>query len=283
VRLYSGTITGLVDDSTQNRIASKLSSAFFNHFRSYPSQSEANSWKNSLRAICQVFAIADLEDNGVLLEYQLPQTSKRLDCIVTGRDRSEGDSAVIVELKQWDRCPEAFGDKVVTFIGGDHRDVLHPSAQVHQYHTYLQDGHTAFHQDDPVRPFTGNDLNAEALLTELASNAVSKQHLLRTCGHSEAKWTIHSPKNLASSIIIEAAELLEYFQWQTETDSAAYDIANKDKVAEEIADVAIYLFELADNLGIDLLDAIDRKLVINCEKYPVEKAKGSAAKYTDLR
>ena len=151
MRLYSGTTTGLIEDSTHNRIAGKLSAAFFVHFRYQPSPSEVSSWKNSLRAMSQVFAAAKLYDHGVMLEYQLPQTSRRLDCIVAGRDLGKNDSAVIVELKQWEKCKEAFGNKVVTFVGGSHRDVLHPSAQVQQYHSYLQDGHSVFHEDNPVR------------------------------------------------------------------------------------------------------------------------------------
>lgn len=151
MRLYSGSTKGLIDDSVHNRIAGKLSDAFFVHFRYQPPTSEVNSWRNSLRAMCQVFDHADLLDHGVLLEYQLPQTSKRLDCLVSGRDGSNHDAAVIVELKQWEQCAEAYGDKVVAFVGGGHRDVLHPSAQVYQYQCFLQDGHTAFHEgDSPV-------------------------------------------------------------------------------------------------------------------------------------
>lgn len=92
----------------------------------------------------------------------------------------------------------------------------------------------------------------------------------------------HDPKNLACSIAIEAAELLEHFQWKTPAESAAHAATKKDEISQEIADVAVYLLELADNLGIDLLAAIDRKMEINEAKYPVEKARGSAAKYTEL-
>ncbi|WP_162179901.1 DNA/RNA helicase domain-containing protein [Bryobacter aggregatus] len=148
MKLYSGSTTGLIDDSVHNRIAGKLSDAFFAHFRYQPQPSEVNSWRNSLRAMCLVFGHAELLDHGVLLEYQLPQTSKRLDCLVSGRDGQGRDSAVIVELKQWETCQEAYGDKVVTFVGHGRRDVLHPSAQVYQYQCYLQDGHTAFHEDE---------------------------------------------------------------------------------------------------------------------------------------
>ena len=92
----------------------------------------------------------------------------------------------------------------------------------------------------------------------------------------------HNPKNLACSISIESAELLEHFQWRTPEESTAYAMAKRNELSEEIADVGMYLIALADNLGIDLLAAIERKLAINETKYPVEKAKGSAKKYTEL-
>ena len=151
MRLYSGTIQNLIDDSVHNRIADKLRDAFFASFRYQPSPSEQKSWRDSLRAVSQVFDEANLTDHGVLLEYQLPMTSKRLDCMVLGRDEMLRDQAIIVELKQWEQCTESDGDRIVTFVGGAHRDVLHPSVQVGQYRQYLQDFHTAFHQDaDPV-------------------------------------------------------------------------------------------------------------------------------------
>jgi dCTP diphosphatase len=93
----------------------------------------------------------------------------------------------------------------------------------------------------------------------------------------------HSPKNLAISISLEANELLELFQWMDCEASTKFATENKERVAEEIADVAIYLFELCDNLGIDLLGAMDDKLKVNATKYPVQKAKGNYKKYKDLQ
>lgn len=85
----------------------------------------------------------------------------------------------------------------------------------------------------------------------------------------------HSPANLAKSIVIEAAELLECFQWNDE----AYDLQH---VKEEIADVMVYCQNLLDKLGLDADEIINMKMVQNEAKYPVEKAKGSAAKYNQL-
>ena len=93
----------------------------------------------------------------------------------------------------------------------------------------------------------------------------------------------HDPKNLAVSISIEAAELLELFQWQTGEESTRFAAENRERVSEEIADVAIYLVELADITGIDLAKAIDAKLEKNARKYPVDKARSVSTKYTDLK
>lgn len=152
MRLYSGSSKQFIHDTIQNQIAEKLKNAFFNYFRYYPSPAEINSWKNSLRAISQVFQYGSLLDHGIILEYQLPLTSKRLDCLICGKDEDRRDNAVVIELKQWDKCePSESDNEVVTWVGGGKRDTLHPSVQVGQYHQYLLDAHTAFNSEvDPV-------------------------------------------------------------------------------------------------------------------------------------
>ena len=100
---------------------------------------------------------------------------------------------------------------------------------------------------------------------------------------TERKWdAYHRPKDIAIDIIEEAAELLEHFQWSTPDQSEDVGRKKSEQISAEIADVAIYLIELADNLGIDLWQAIQKKLQHNAAKYPVEKAKGNALKYTEL-
>lgn len=152
MRLYAGTSEQFIHDTIQNQIAEKLKAAFFDYYRYNPSPAEINSWRNSLRSMSQVFQYANLLDHGVILEYQLPLTSKRLDCLICGKDGNKEDNAVIVELKQWDKCDEAAGEnELSTWVGGAKRDVLHPSVQVGQYKLYLEDTHTAFNADhDPV-------------------------------------------------------------------------------------------------------------------------------------
>ncbi|MBQ6391477.1 MAG: nucleotide pyrophosphohydrolase [Eggerthellaceae bacterium] len=89
----------------------------------------------------------------------------------------------------------------------------------------------------------------------------------------------HNPKDLAISISLEAAELLEVFQWSG-TDLSACD--KKDRMVEELADVLIYCVLLADRLGVDVPQIISDKVDTNAEKYPVEKAKGNSQKYSAL-
>ena len=152
MRLYSGTTSSLIDDTTQNRIATKLSDAFFHEFRFQPSPGEVNSWRNSLRAVSQVFQEGKLLNHGVILEFQLPLTSRRLDCLITGRNDWSRENSVVVELKQWDKCQDGGGrNELATWVGGSLRDVLHPSAQVGQYKMYLEDAHTAFDRDSGIQ------------------------------------------------------------------------------------------------------------------------------------
>jgi uncharacterized protein len=152
MRLYAGTSSQFYKDTTLNQIADKLSQSFLNYFRYSPSDAEKRAWKNSLRAISDVFQYSNLNDHGIILEYQLPLTSKRLDCLICGKDIEAQDNAVIIELKQWDRCEDAEGERILTWVAGAHREVLHPSIQVGQYKMYLEDTHTAFHNSAlPVR------------------------------------------------------------------------------------------------------------------------------------
>ena len=99
----------------------------------------------------------------------------------------------------------------------------------------------------------------------------------------ERDWKqFHDPKSLAVSVAIEAAELLEEFQWLTADESRRHAAEKREAVSDEIADVAIYLLELADVVGIDIKAAILAKLEKNAVKYPVEKSRGTSTKYDKL-
>ena len=109
----------------------------------------------------------------------------------------------------------------------------------------------------------------------------SLQKLLRQFAAARDWEQFHTPKNLAASISIEAAELLEVFQWRTE-DKWPLSEDEAGKVKEELADVLIYLLRFADLAGIDLMEITQAKLDLNARKYPVEKARGNSRKYTEL-
>jgi dCTP diphosphatase len=92
----------------------------------------------------------------------------------------------------------------------------------------------------------------------------------------------HDPKNLAAALSIEAAELQELFLWQPAAESHRPDDAGRQRAAEEAADIFIFLTYLCDALNIDLAAAVTAKIAANDRKYPVEKARGSRKKYTEL-
>ena len=91
----------------------------------------------------------------------------------------------------------------------------------------------------------------------------------------------HSPKNLAMALSVEAAELVEEFQWLTEEQSRNLGIDRRGRVRLELADVFIYLLRIADTLGVDLLQAADDKIALNEQKYPAARVRGDARKYDE--
>ncbi len=104
------------------------------------------------------------------------------------------------------------------------------------------------------------------------------------CAFRDARdWAqFHNPKEMAVAITAEAAELLQHFVWQNADQSLARVAGRRDELASEMADVAILLFEMANDCGIDLATAMRQKLARNEDRYPVEKARGSNRKYNEL-
>lgn len=99
----------------------------------------------------------------------------------------------------------------------------------------------------------------------------------------EREWEqFHSPKNLACALSVEVSEVLEHFQWLPEDQSRVLSPELRAEVSDELADVFLYLLQLSDQLDIDLVKSAQRKLAVNAEKYPVDKAKGKSTKYTKL-
>jgi dCTP diphosphatase len=112
------------------------------------------------------------------------------------------------------------------------------------------------------------------------------QHLIEDIRkfNQERDWEqYHSPKNLSMALSVEVAELVEVFQWLTQEQSRHLPPSKHQAVEEEIGDVTILLLMLADELGVDVLDAARKKLERNRAKYPVEKFRGRAEKYNELQ
>ena len=100
---------------------------------------------------------------------------------------------------------------------------------------------------------------------------------------AERNWQqFHSPKNLSMALSVEAAELLELFQWKSEYETRGLSDVDLARAREELADVLLYLISLADCLGVNLVAAAKEKLRVNAEKYPVDKSFGTSRKYTEL-
>ena len=113
----------------------------------------------------------------------------------------------------------------------------------------------------------------------------SIQQLTREiCAFRDARdWAqFHNPKEMAVAITAEAGELLQHFVWQNAEQSLTRVAERRDELASEMADVAILLFEMANDCGIDLAEAMRQKLARNEQRYPVDKARGSNRKYNEL-
>ena len=96
---------------------------------------------------------------------------------------------------------------------------------------------------------------------------------------AERDWDrFHTPKNLAAAMSVEASEVLEHFQWLTDEQGASLGAEKKEEVAMELADVFLYLVRLSDRLGVDLLQAAERKMAINARNYPADFTRGAIRK-----
>lgn len=113
-------------------------------------------------------------------------------------------------------------------------------------------------------------------------NLNTLKHRLREFAQDRDWDQFHSPKNLSMALSAEVAEIIEHFQWLTEEQSSNLAEDKLKEVETELADTLIYLIRLADKLDIDLLAAAVSKIDLNEQKYPVEKSKGNAKKYTEL-
>jgi DUF2075 family protein len=148
MRLYAESTELFLTDARMHRIAEKMRGEYVAQIGHRPGPAEFASWENSLTSLALLVNQADLDDHGVILEYQLGNTSRRLDALLTGHAENETENAVIVELKQWGETARSNANGCVeTFVGGKLRPVPHPSIQVGLYEQWLLDNHTAFYED----------------------------------------------------------------------------------------------------------------------------------------
>ena len=139
--VYEGIKSGFIDDVNLNRIVDKIYDRY-KQFFGRTSESQLNSWKNSMQYMRGVLDDNEIPDNaGVAIEFNIPTTSKRIDFILSGRDNNRKDSVIIIELKQWETCNAVEGkDGIVsTFTGGGVREVAHPSYQALSYANLIKD------------------------------------------------------------------------------------------------------------------------------------------------
>ncbi len=147
--VYSATRREFSDDVFSNQIEGIILDAFQTRLGKSVGQNEVDSWKNSLQYMNNLLVDGDIaEDAGVAIEYTIPQTAKRIDFILTGKDEESRDTAVIIELKQWTETKQTDKDAIVeTFVGKAQREVLHPSYQAWTYAALIRDFNETVQED----------------------------------------------------------------------------------------------------------------------------------------
>jgi len=152
MRLYEGSIKEFSSDVVHNRIADILKDNFLAYYKRSPSESEYRSWQQSLNFLNNAFTYSDLANNKVIVEYELPYSTRRIDLLIFGKNNKDKDTVVLMELKQWSNenvydC-ENEGNIIIDFLGK--REVAHPCLQVEGYHFDLQDFLSVFNDDEPL-------------------------------------------------------------------------------------------------------------------------------------
>lgn len=153
MKLYEGSITEFSNDVVRNQIADIIKDNFLAYYNRSPSESEYRSWQQSFNFLNNALGFSKLTLNKIIVEYELPYSTRRIDVLVFGKNKEDKDSVVLMELKQWSNehvhdC-EHEGNIVVDFLGK--REVAHPCLQVEGYHFDLQDFLLVFQGDDSVQ------------------------------------------------------------------------------------------------------------------------------------
>jgi len=152
VILYSSSAVEFRKDVDDNSISEKIEIVFYRKFGYLPGRAERASWTNSMHFMESIVRNSNIADDcGVLIEFNIPNTNKRIDFLMTGKSEDNTDNYVVVELKQWSEARETSRkDVVLTFVGGNNREVTHPSYQALSYHHFLNDMNAAI-QDGEMK------------------------------------------------------------------------------------------------------------------------------------
>lgn len=147
--VYKGLAKDFKNDVQNNIIDEKIANCFLQQFGYYPGASERNSWTYSLRFMDTVVRVGAIPDDcGILIEFNIPNTNKRIDFLITGKDANGRNNFVVVELKQWQEAKATpYKDVVITFVGHAERPVAHPSYQAYSYNTFLMDMNSSIQQN----------------------------------------------------------------------------------------------------------------------------------------
>ena len=148
--VYSATKQEFLDDVISGQVKSRIMTSFVRELGHSTGKRESDSWQNSMPFMSNVINDSEIpDDTGVSIEYKIPQTSRRIDFILTGLNEDKKNSAVIIELKQWSKAELTDKDAIVsTYTGGAHREVAHPSYQAWTYACLLEDYNEAVTKED---------------------------------------------------------------------------------------------------------------------------------------
>ena len=153
--IYQNHIRDFITDVRENVLADKMQKNFEARFGKKVGASEFRAWDNSLRLIRDLIEIAEVTDAMIALEYELPYSQQRIDCLLFGKGNDAGENIVLIELKQWDiveviEATDDEGNFVETYTGGGKRVVPHPSQQVKGYSHYLKSFICEFEKEPPL-------------------------------------------------------------------------------------------------------------------------------------
>ena len=154
--IYQSSVVDFIQNIRENKLTDLMDQSFYNRFGYHPSNNELNSWQNSLPRIRDLVEVANLSDNMIALEYEVPYSQNRIDCMLFGKDAKQNDNIVLIELKQWTSVKplEDEGNFVETYTGGANRIVAHPSQQTKGYQNYIKSFVSEFESQPPLVLFS---------------------------------------------------------------------------------------------------------------------------------